>query len=79
MDGVVRKVNARMLDNCVSLISDDGNERNMIQLLFVDNAALVADSDEKLRQLVHEFRRLCKGKKLRLNESKNNEVYQDGG
>ena len=47
MDGVVREVNARVLGNGCELWN--GNERlRLNQLLFADDAALVADSVEKL-------------------------------
>ena len=35
-----------------------------MQLLFVDDAALVADSEEKLCRLVSEFGRVCERKKV---------------
>jgi hypothetical protein len=37
------------------------------QLLFTDNTALVTDSEEKLCRLVHEFDRVCNGRKPRVN------------
>ena len=37
------------------------------QMLFADDAALVADSEEKLCRLVSEFGRVCEIKKLRVN------------
>ena len=37
------------------------------QLLFADNTALVADSEEKLCRLVCEFGRVCERRKLRVN------------
>ena len=40
------------------------------QLLFADDTALVADSEEKLRRLVSEFVRVCERKKLRVNVGK---------
>ncbi len=54
----------------------DSRERNLNQLLFADNMALVADSEGRLRQLVEEFGKVCKRRKLRVNESKSksNEV-----
>ena len=51
-------------------------EWNLNQLVFVDDTALVADSEERLKQLVEEFGRVCKRRKLRVWHS--NEVYQDG-
>ena len=40
------------------------------QLLFTDDTALVADSEEKLCRLVSEFGRVCERRKLRLNVGK---------
>jgi len=67
IDGVVREVNARMLG---SLVNADSREWNLNRLLFAEDTALVADSEERLRHLVEEFGRVCKRRKLRLNESK---------
>ncbi len=39
-------------------------------MLFADDTTLVADSEEKLRQLVEETGRVCKRRKLKVNESK---------
>ncbi len=58
MDGVVREVNARVLRRGLSLISADGREWNLSQLLFANDTALVADSEGRLRQLVEAFRRV---------------------
>ncbi len=49
-------------------------EWNVNQLLFADDTALVAESEERLRHLVDEFGRVCKRKKLRVNESNNKVV-----
>ena len=40
------------------------------QLLFSDDTALVADSEQKLCRLVTEFGRVCKRRKLRVNVGK---------
>ncbi len=60
MDGVVREVYARMLGRGLNLVSADGREWNLSQLLFADDTphALVADSEGRLRQLVEEFGRV---------------------
>ena len=39
-------------------------------MLFADDTALVADSEEKLCRLVSEFGRVCERKKLRVNIGK---------
>ena len=50
----------------------DGNDNawQMNQLLFADDTVVVADSEEKLCQLVTEFGRVCKRRKLRVNVGK---------
>ena len=40
------------------------------QLLFANDTALVADSEEKLRRLVSEFDSVCERRKLRVNVGK---------
>ena len=40
------------------------------QLLFADDTALVADSEEKLCRLLSEFGRVCERRKLRVNVCK---------
>ena len=42
----------------------------MSQLLFADDTALTADSEEKLCRLVTEFSRVCDRRKLRVNVGK---------
>ncbi len=42
----------------------------MKQLLFADDTALVADSQERLRKLVEEFPRMCERRKVKGNDSK---------
>ena len=42
----------------------------MNELLFSDDTALVADSEEKLCRLVREFGRVCERRKLRVNVGK---------
>ncbi len=69
-DGVVQEVNAVFLGRGVSLLSDDGRECNVNQLVFVDDTALVSDSQQRLRQLVERFRRVCEGRKLKVDERK---------
>ena len=44
------------------------------QLLFTDDIAIVADSEEKLCSLVSEFGRVCKRRKLRVNVGKSKVV-----
>ena len=51
MDGVVRELNVRVLGKGLELLSANGGRFEINQLLFADDAALVADS-EKLCRLV---------------------------
>ena len=45
MDGVVREVNVRVLGKRFELLSANGGMFEINQLLFVDDTALVANSD----------------------------------
>ena len=44
--------------------------RELNHLLFADDTAFVADSEEKLCQLVEEFGRVCERRKFRVNVGK---------
>ena len=44
-------------------------------MLFADDAVFVADSEEKLCQLVTEFGRVCERRKLKVNVGKS-KVYE---
>ena len=70
MDGVVREVNVRVLGKGFELLSANGGRFEINQLLFADDAALVADSEEKLYRLVSEFGRVRGRRKLRVNVGK---------
>ncbi len=70
MDGIVREVHVRSLGRGSSLVNADSREWNLSQLLFADDTALVADSEGRLRQLVEEFGRVCKRRKVKVNGSK---------
>ena len=70
MDGVVLKVNDWVLGKGVELLSVNGGRSEINQLLFANDTALVADSEEKLCRLVSEFGTVCKGRKLRVNVGK---------
>ena len=67
MDGVVREVNVRVIGKGLELLSANGSRFEINQLLFTDDTALVADSEEKLGRLVSEFGRVCEKRKLRMN------------
>ena len=59
------------------MLSDDGRERNMNQLLFADDAPLAAHSHERLRQLGKKNWRVCQRRKLRVNVSRNKIMQRD--
>ena len=63
MDGVVREVNVRVHGKGLELLSVNGDRFEIKQLLFTDDAALVADSEELCR-LVSKFGRVCERRKL---------------
>ena len=60
MDGVVKEVNVRVPGKGLELLSANGDRFEINQLLFADDTALVADSQEKLCRLVSEFSRVVK-------------------
>ena len=70
MDGVVREVNARVQGAGLALVGENGGEWRLSQLLFADDTALVAESEEGLKRLVKEFGRVCDRRKLRVNVGK---------
>ena len=47
MDGVAREVNVTVLGKWPELLSVNGSRFEINQLLFADNTALAADSEEK--------------------------------
>ena len=55
-------MNVRVLGKGLKLLSANGGRFEINQLLFADETALVADSEEKLCRLVSEFGRVCKTK-----------------
>ena len=59
MDGVVREVNARVLDKGLELLSVNDGRFEINQQLFVDDTAVVVGSVKKLCRLVTEFSRVC--------------------
>ena len=67
---MVREVNVRMFGKGLELRSANGGRFEINQLLFADNTALMADSEEKLCRLVSEFGRECERRKLRVNVGK---------
>ena len=63
-------MNVRLLGKGLELLSANGGRFEINQLLFADDTALLADSEEKLCRLVSEFCRVCKRRKLRVNVGK---------
>ena len=59
-----------MLGKGLELLSVNGGKFQINQLLFADDTALVADSEEKLCRLVSVFGRVCKRRNLRVNVGK---------
>ena len=55
MNGVDREVNAKVLGRGLELLGAAERSWQLSQLLFPDDTALVADSEEKLSRLVSEF------------------------
>ena len=74
MDGVVRAVNGRVLGKGLELVRVNDIRFEINQLLFTDDAALVADSEQKLCRSVTEFVRVCERRKLRTNVRKSKVV-----
>ena len=70
MDGVVREVKMRTLGRGLGMRARDGQEWEVSQLLFADDTALVAVTEEKLQRLVQEFGVVCERRKLRVNVGK---------
>ena len=66
----MREVNARVVGNGLELLHVNGGRFEINLLLFADDTALVADSDETLCRQVSEFGRVCERKKLRVNVGK---------
>ena len=60
-------MNATVLVKGMELLNANGSRFEINQLLFADDTALVADSEEKFCGLVSEFGRICERRKLRVN------------
>ena len=83
MDGVVREVNARVLGKGLELLNANGRRFEINLMLFLDDTALVADSEEQLCILGSGVGRLGKRRKLRVNVGKSKVMrssrYENGG
>ena len=60
-------MNVTVLGRGRELLSANGGRFEINQLLFADDTALVADSEEKLGRLVSEFGIVCERRTLRVN------------
>ena len=67
---MLREVNASVMGHGQGLVDERDSMWELNQLLFADDAVLVADSEEKLRRLVTEFGRVCERRKLKVNAGK---------
>ena len=56
-------MNVRVLGKLLELLSANGARFEINQLLFADDTALVADSEDKLCRLVSEFGIVCEKRK----------------
>ena len=65
-----REVNVRVLEKGLEMLSGNGGRFEINQLLFANDTALVADSEEKLCRLVSECGRVCERRKLKVNVGK---------
>ena len=70
MVGVVREMNASVLGKELELLRVNGGRFEINQLLFTNDTAVVADSEEKLCRLVSVFSTVCGRKLLRVNVGK---------
>ena len=59
----LREVNARVLGKGLELLSVNDGKFEINELLFADDTALVADSEQKLCRLVAELGRICEKEK----------------
>ena len=70
MDCVVREANARVLTERLELLSKNDSRFETNQLVFADDTAPVADSEDKLCRLVSEFARVCERRNMKVNVGK---------
>ena len=66
----LRRLYVRVLRKGLELLSANGGRFEINQLLFADDTAPVADSEEKLCRLLSEFGTVCERRKLRVNIGK---------
>ena len=66
VDGIFREVNVRVLEKWLELLSANGGNFEINQLLFENDIIKVADSVDKLYRVVNEFGRACERRKSRI-------------
>ena len=71
IDAVMKEVREKAGDVGVTLWDERRNiEWKVDWLMFADDTVLLGDSEEKLERLVQEFGRVCRRRKLSVNETK---------
>ena len=70
MDGLLRELKTRVLERGAEMIGEGDEVWNLVMLLFADDAALLADTLEKLRRLVEEYGNVCERRGLCVNVGK---------
>ena len=75
LDDVVWEANAKAEGNGMNLVGVDGRGQELCQVLFADDTALVADSEDMLLKLVEEFGRVCERRKLKVNVNKSKGMH----
>lgn len=57
--------NARMLGRSLNRVTADGREWSVNQLLFADDTAVMADSEERLRCIIKKLVKCINGRNLK--------------
>ena len=71
MDAVLKEVREKAADIGVTLRDERRNiEQEVYWLMFAGDTVLLGDSEEKLERPVQEFGRVCRRRKLSVNETK---------
>ncbi len=69
MDGCIREMKVRVWDLDAGL-NVRGVEQPVVTGLYADDTVLLAESEGMLQRIVHEFDRVCKRRKLKVNAGK---------
>src|SRR5256885_6588068 len=78
MDGLVREMMRRVGGSGATVTNEKKEEWEVNVILFADNTALVADTEEGLQKMATEFGRACEQKSLKVNVDKS-KVMRCGG